>query len=146
MAETSTRVKIVRRSFSLQGTVLVDLPEIPGVVVQVSRVLWMVESFSAVTAVGIRLYHDIDVNKTLAFAEIPPNLWMLISQGLSGGSDSQAEVVFSPSYDLVGKQRFDFVSSAGTVVGHLTIHYTTRAERNRTVWNELRARTSFERD
>ncbi len=142
----STRVKIVRASFSTQATILVDLPDVPGEVVQVSRVLWMVESFSAVTGTGIRLYHDVDISKTLAFASIPPNLWMNISQGLSGGSDSQAEVVFTPPYELVGKQRFDHISSAGTVVGHLTIHYTTRPERNTTTWNELRSRTSFERD
>lgn len=141
-----TRVKIVRASFSTQDVILVDLPDIPGKVVEVHRVLWMTESFSSTTAIGIRLYHDVDVSKTLAFAAIPPNLWMNISQGLSGGSDSQGEVVFTPPYDLIGVQRFDHISSAGTVIGHLTIHYTMRSERNRTVWNELRARTSFERD
>jgi len=141
-----TRVKIVRASFSAQGTLLVDLPDIPGQVVLVSRVLWMVESFSAGTAIGIRLYHDTDTSKTLEFAAIPPNLWMNISQALVDAADSQAEVVFTPPYELIGRQRFDFITSAGTVVGHLTIHYTTRPERNRTVWNELRARTSFETD
>ena len=140
----STQVKIVRASFSTQNVILVELPDIPGIVVLVSRVLWHVESFSAVTGVGIRLYHDVDVSKTLAFNEIPPNLWMSISVGLSGAAQS-AEVVYTPPYELVGVQRFDHVSSAGTVVGHLSIHYTTRTERNRTVWNELRARTSFER-
>ena len=142
----STRVKNVRLSFSTQGVVLVDLPDIPGVVVEVRRVLWMVESFTDVTGIGVRLYHDIDVSKTLAFGETPDNLWMIIAQGLSGGADSQAEVVYDPPYDLVGKQRCDFISSVGNVVGYLQIHYTTRREPNRTVWNELRQRTSFERE
>lgn len=113
---------------------------------QVSRVIWSVESFSSATGTGIRLYHDVDVSKTLAFASIPPNLWMNISQALSGGADSQGEVVFTPPYELVGLQRFDHISSAGTVIGHLSIHYTIRMESNRTRWNELRSRTSFERD
>ena len=141
-----TRVKIVRLSFSTQDVVLVQLPDIPGIVVEVHQVLWNVESFTDVTGIGIRLYHDIDVSKTLAFSEIPGALWCAISQGLSGGADVQALVRFDPPYDLVGAQRLDHISSVGTVVGHLTIHYTTRREPNRTVWNELRSRTSFERD
>lgn len=142
----STRVKIVRVSFSSQVTELVELPDIPGLVVEVHRVLWMVESFSDVTGTGVRLYHDVDVSKTLAFDSIPPNLWMNVSQGLSGAADSQAEVVYTPPYELIGVQRLDTISSVGTVIGHLTIHYTVRREANRTVWNELRSRTSFERD
>lgn len=141
-----TRVKIVRLSFSTQSVVLVELPDIPGLVVLVSQVLWSVESFSQVTGIGIRLYHDIDVSKTLAFSEIPGALWCNISQGLSGAADVQAVVAFQPPYELIGAQRLDHISSAGTVVGQLTIHYTTRREPNRTVWNELRSRTSFERD
>ena len=142
----STRVKNVSLIFSTQSVVLVDLPDIPGLVVEVRRVRWMVESFSDVTSMGVRLYHDIDISKTLAFGEVPDNLWCNIAQGLSGGADSQAEVVFEPAYDLIGPQRCDFIAAVGTVAGYLTIHYTTRKEANRTVWNELRSRTSFERD
>ncbi len=140
------RVKIVRLSFTTQSTVLVELPDIPGVVVEVSRVLWMVESFSTATAVGVRLYHDIDMSRTLAFASIPPNLWASFSQGINVEGPAPIVIAFTPPYQLIGVQRLDFISSAGSVIGLLTIHYTVRKESNRTLWNELRARTSFERD
>ncbi len=141
-----TRVKIVRLAFSTQATVLVQLPDIPGVVVLVNRVLWMIESVSAVAAIGVRLYHDTDVSKTLAFADIPGALWFSSSQGGLSGDPPPVDIGYEPPLELIGVQRCDHVASTGNVIGHLVIHYTTRRERNRTVWNELRARTSFERD
>lgn len=141
-----TRVKILRLAFSTQAVVLVELPDIPGIVVLVSRVLFMVESFSAATAIGVRLYHDTDVSKTLAFTDIPGALWFSGSQAASGGGPPHVDVEYHPPYELVGAQRCDHISSAGSVVGHLVVHYTTRREGNRTLWNELRSRTSFERD
>jgi len=141
-----TAVKVTRLSFSTQGVVLVHLPDIQGVVVLVRRVIFMVRSFSAVTGIGIRLYHDIDVSKTLAFGEIPGSLWFAGGQAASGGGPPHMDVAYEPPIEMVGAQRCDFISSAGTVVGDLVIHYTTRSERNRTLWNELRSRTSYERD
>ena len=141
----SVRVKIVRLDISAQSLELIDLPDIPGQVVEVHRVKFGVRSFTDVTGVGLRLYHDIDVSKTLAFNAAPPNLWCTLNLGLSGAGQSD-EQIFTPVYDLIGSQRLDFVSSVGNVIGDLTIHYTMRRESNRTIWNELRARTSFERD
>ncbi len=141
---SDARVKIIRMSFSTSQTFeLVELPDIPGIVVLVSLVTFMVESFSSATGLSIRLYHNIDDSVTLAFANVPGTLWMNISMGINS-DPSQASVVYNPPIEMIGKQRLDAVSSAGTVVGHLMIHYTTRREPNRTVWNELRARTSRE--
>ena len=126
---------MVRLSFSTQATELVELPDIPGIVVEISRVLWQVRSFTAATAIGIRLYHDVDVSKTLAFGDLPPNLWCSLSQAASNGGPAPAEVIYTPPYELIGPQRLDFISSAGTVTGEIQIHYTIRREGNRTVWN-----------
>jgi len=141
----ATRVKVLRVSFSTQATVLVELPDIPGLVVEVRQVNWYLESFSAETAVALRLYHNIDLSVTLAFARVPGDVWWSVGQAVGTGGPSPVQTVYDPPFDLIGAQRFDHVASAGTVIGHLVIHYTTRRESNRTLWNDLRARTSFER-
>jgi len=136
---------MTRVSFSTQATVIVPLPDIPGRVVQVHRVLWMVSSFSAATAISIILDHNVSTAVTMSVNDFGSR-WVRIDQAASGGGPPHGEYVFSPEpYELIGPQRFDHVASAGTVIGTLAIFYSMRGERNRTLWNALRARTSFER-
>lgn len=141
----AAQIKFERVSFSTQATVITRLPDIPGVIVQVHRVLWMVSSFSAVTAITVVLDHNISLAVTLSVNDFASR-WCRIDQAASGGGPPHGDYPFWPEpYELVGAQRFDHVASAGTVIGTLAIIYSTRRERNRTLWNEIRARTSFER-
>jgi len=136
----------VTASFSSQTTQLVRLPDIPGQVVQVHLVHWAISSFSAVTGIALTLDHNVNLNITLSTNSDSKSQWWAGDQAHSGGGSAPITIPYRPPYELVGAQRFDHISSAGTVVGKLIILYTMRLERNRTVWNELRARTSFERD
>lgn len=143
MASTRTLLQRVEMTTTTQ-VVLLPFPDVPGQVVEVRRLLWQLSSFSAATAVVVVLHHNIEVAITLSTADFTA-AWARIDQGASNGGPAPVEVRFEPPYDLVGKQRMDFGLSSGTAVGILTVHYTTRRESNRTVWNELRSRTSFER-
>lgn len=141
------RYKSVMATFSTQATILVQLPDVPGEVVMVHRVLWMVSSFSDVTAIALTLDHNVNIAVTLSTDASSKSQWWAGDQGASGGTPPHVDVAYSPSpYELVGLQRFDHIASVGTVSGRLIILYTTRREPNRTKWNELRSRTSFERD
>jgi len=141
---SDTRVKFERTSVStVQTFQLIELPDIPGIVVQVRRVVVRVASISTGTGMAFRLYHNIDDSVTLAFADIPGTLWFDVDiQGTV--ENTWAETVYDPPYELIGKQRYDTLGSAGTASAGLMIMYTTRKERNRTLWNEIRARTSRE--
>lgn len=142
----SSRVKFARTSVSTaQTTELIELPDIPGIVVLISRVLVMLESASTGTGMGFRLYHNISLALTLPFASVPGDLWFWASLQATNEA-AVASVAYDPPYELVGKQRYDTIGSAGSAIVGLTIIYDTRRERNRTAWNEIRARTSFERD
>jgi hypothetical protein len=135
-------------TFTTQATILLPLPDIPGQVVQVRRVLWMASSFSVSTAVSIGLDHNVSLAVTLSTTESRGSRWCAIEDPHDddGGSGHPRLVEFGEwPYELVGLQRFDHVSSAGTVSGRLQVLYTLRREGNRTRWNDLRARTSFER-
>lgn len=141
----SLRAKFVRRSVGVvQSFELIELPDIPGIVVEVRRVLVNVESVSTATGMGFRLYHNISNAVTLPFSEVPSSLWFWASLQATNEM-AMADVEYSPPYDLIGKQRYDTIGSAGAAITGLTILYTTRREPNRTVWNELRRRTSFEK-
>jgi len=139
----ATRTKLTALSFSTQETVLIDLPDLPGQVLQVGRVLWMPGSFAGVTAVSIALHHNTSLAGTLALTDFG-SMWMRIDQHLNTVG-YYVPYDFEPPLELVGRQRCDVVSSSGTVTGVLAILYTLRTEPNRTLWNDLRARTSFER-
>ncbi len=139
------RLKMTRASFTTQSTLLIPLPDIPGKVVQVRRVQWGVEGNTASTVVGLRLYHNTDLSVTLAFADLPAqDLWCVLSF-ITLNDSLNPFMVYEPPYELVGTQRFDFLATGGTHTGVLTIAYTLRNERNRTLWNDLRSRTSHER-
>ncbi len=141
---SDTRVKFARTSVSVTQTFeLLELPDIPGVVVQVRRVKVRLESASTGTGMGFRLYHNIDDSVTLPFSDVPGTLWFWASMQATNEHASE-EQVYDPPYELIGKQRYDTIGSAGTAIVGLTIIYTTRRERNRTLWNEMRARTSRE--
>jgi len=127
------------------ATVLARLPDIPGQVVEVRRVIFNLTSFSAATAVAIVLHHNINLNVTLSTVNLTAQ-WAQMDVGASNGGPAPMHVPFDPPYDLVGAQRVDAQLSAGTAAGILMIIYTVRREPNRTVWNELRNRTSFEGD
>jgi len=136
-------VKLTRLSFSIQSTVLIELPDIPGEVVQVNDVLWMVSSFTMDTAITVILHHNTALSVSLSVNDFG-SAWCRMDQA-SGGGPPQVGYHFADPYELVGRQRCDFVASAGSVIGTLAILYSVRAEPNRTLWNGLRRTTSFER-
>jgi len=121
------------------------LPDIPGQVVEIRRVVFGLTSFSAATAVTVVFHHNVDLSITLSVGDFT-DAWGRITAGASGGTPSFEPMVFDPPYELVGAQRMDYQLSAGIGEGLVMVTYTVRRERNRTLWNELRSRTSFERD
>lgn len=135
-------------TFTTQATRLLRFPDIPGQVVEVRRVLWMASSFSTDTAVSLVLDHNVSLAVTLSTTENRASRWCAVDDphDTNGGSGHPRVVEFGEwPYELIGVQRFDHISSAGTVSGRLQVIYTLRREPNRTRWNALRARTSFER-
>jgi len=125
-------------------TTLVRLPDIPGLVVQVRRLVFDIVSFSSVTALIVVFHHNINLAETLSTGDTT-DAWAWMAAGLSGGGPRPLHLPFEPPFELVGTQRMDTQLSAGTGEGDLTVMYTTRREPNRTRWNAIRARTSFER-
>jgi len=125
-------------------TRIVHLPDIPGQVVQVRRIVFGLESFSSATAVVVVFHHNVELAVTLSVGDTTA-AWARVEAGASGGTPVFQPVVFDPPYELVGPQRMDYQLSAGTGEGSVMVTYTLRRERNRTLWNELRSRTSFER-
>lgn len=126
------------------ATNLVQLPDLPGLVVQVWFVAFMVRSVSEATAVSFTLHHNIGT--TAISVNDFGSMWTHGAGAYSGTANpGQIAIPFWPEpYELIGTQRWDAQPSAGTVSAILQIHYTLRRERNRTVWNMLRSRTSFE--
>ena len=131
--DTQTRTRLMR------------FPDIPGQVVEIRRVIFGLTSFTSATAVTCVFHHNIDTSITLSVGDFT-DAWGRITAGASGGTPHFAPLVFEPPYDLIGTQRMDYQLSAGTGEGLVMVMYTVRREPNRTIWNELRSRTSFERD
>jgi len=125
-------------------TRLMRFPDIPGQVVEIRRITFGLTSFSSATAVTCVFHHNIELSITLSVGDFT-DAWGRITAGASGGTPSFEPMVFEPPYDLVGTQRLDYQLSAGTGEGLVMALYTVRRESNKTLWNELRARTSFER-
>jgi len=134
-------------SISAQSTVLVDLPDLPQVVVQVWALYFDIQSSSAAAAIVHTLSHDVNLGTTLSTADVAGQ-WCHAEQGRAVDSlSNHIEVRFWPDpYELIGPQRWDVLPSNGSITPFITIHYTLRRERNANLWNLLRARTSFERD
>lgn len=142
------RVKIVSLGNITQQTAfLIELPDLPTLVVQVWSVFFDITSSSAATAITHTLWHDVNLGTTLSTLDVPGQ-WMHVSQGRAVDSlTNHIHVPFWPEpYELIGPQRWVCGVSNGTVAPKCTIHYTMRKESNKTLWNLLRARTSFERD
>ncbi len=140
------KVKRTFVSFTSQSTTLVELPDIPGQVVQVRAVHWFTSSFSQTASFVAILDHNISLAVTLSTTEDRESMWF---PGIGfvdvDGPSEQPSLRYDPPYELIGKQRFDHLATAGAMSGMLVILYTLRRESNRTVWNELRSRTSFEK-
>jgi len=133
---------------STQTTRLVDLPDLPSQVVQVWAVYFDLQNFDATMAVSHALYHDVNLGITRSINEVGAQ-WLHAEQPMDVDGPGQPHIVvrFWPEpYELIGTQRWDIVPSGGNATPFMTIHYTIRIERDRTKWNLLRARTSFERD
>lgn len=130
-----------------QQTTMIQLPDIPAVVVEVRRVIWLLSSFDATSALATILDHNVNEAVTLSTTEDRDSMWFPGHNAYDvDGFGVQANIEYSPPYDLIGKQRFDYLASGGNLSGMLVILYTLRREPNKTLWNELRGRTSFERD
>lgn len=127
-------------------TVLLRLPDIPGQVVEVRRLMFNLTSHSAFTGLATAFHHNVNLNVTLSVGDFTSQ-WarMNLGVGLIEGAQPM-HIPFDPPYDLVGVQRWDTQLSSGTAEATLMVNYTVRMERNKTIWNELRARTSFEGD
>lgn len=140
----SSRIKMTALIFSTQATVLVPLPDLPNQVVQVSSVIWQLGTFTAATGVVVVMHHNVSLAVTLSVNDFG-SAWCRLEHAASNGGPAPAVVEYNPPYELVGPQRCDHVSSAGTVIGSLLIIYTMRAEPSDVLWNALRRRTSFEK-
>ncbi len=125
-------------------TTLVRLPDIPGEVVEVRGLVFNLVSFSSATALKVVFHHNVNLAETLSTADTT-DAWAWMASGASGGGPRPLKLAFEPPFELVGVQRMDTLLSAGTGEADLVVLYTTRKEPNRTLWNALRARTSFER-
>lgn len=125
-------------------TTLVPLPDIPGLVVEIRRIVFNLVSFSEVTALKIVFHHNINLAETLSTADLT-DAWAWMAAGASGGGPEPLHLPFDPPFEVIGTQRMDTILSAGTAEGDLLLQYTMRRETNRTLWNALRAKTSFER-
>ncbi len=132
--------------FTTQVTFLARLPDIPGWVVQVHLVHWAVASFGAATSIAVTLDHNINLAITLSTNSDSKSQWFGGDQGANLEGPPAIVMPYRPPYELIGTQRFDVISAVGQVSGKLIILYTLRRETNRTLWNEIRSRTSFERD
>jgi len=147
MGSMSVKMDVLT-SITSQTTKLVELLDLPGIVVRVWSVQFMLSSFSESVAVAHALRHDVNLGTTLSTADMPGQ-WAHAEQpqDSDGAGLSNIIVPFWPEpYELIGTQRWDVNLSAGTISVKVAIHYTLRKEPNKTRWNLLRARTSFERD
>lgn len=121
---------------------LIPLPDFPGWVVQVHRVKAQLEGWTSTTIAGILLAHNTGPGFTFT-TTAPERAWTQLYIIPDGGPNS-AEQVFDPvPYELAGHQRFVLINSAGTTTVRLSVLYSLRRERNKTLWNALRAKTSF---
>lgn len=142
----SSRILHLFNSWTAQETVLVPLPDLPGQVVEIHSVIGQIQSSSVLSVISYGLYHNVDLSITLGMDLEIGQQWahLELRTGTGRTQSTPAVIHFPVPYDLVGLQRWDMTASAGTVVGTLSVIYTLRQERNRILWNELRARTSFE--
>jgi len=124
-----------------QTVQIIALPDLVGWVVQVHSVRAAFESFTAVTATFSLLAHNIGLGFTFQTGEAD-NAWA--QNPMIGDGPAMASVErFHEPYELIGPQRWVVINSAGTVVIRLSISYSMRREPNRTLWNEIRRRTSY---
>lgn len=142
-----SQVAFARNEFSTtQESQLIYLPDIPGQVVEVHNVIGQVVSFSASSANLVALYHNTDLGTVLNANDFGAQ-WCRLELSTNTGAAivSPVSIYYPVPYELVGPQRMDTLASAGNVDVVVMIIYTMRAEPNRTLWNALRQRTSFER-
>lgn len=137
----------IQESITQQTTVLMRLPDLPGWVVEVLSVIVGVQSFSANTAVTSALYHNTDLGVALGINTNLAGQWCHLENPLDTDAAVGAQTVFAfpVPYELIGVQRWDCAVSGGTTTVVMSILYTLRREANRTLWNDIRRRTSFER-
>jgi len=130
-------------SFSAVGAIFFRLPDLPGWVVQVHRAAWRITSWTSGQSASLMLNHNV-ANNNISVNDLETAWARLNVRSDVGMGDEQ---VYTPEpYELVGKQSAHFSLSGGTIDGILAIVYGMRREPNRTLWNALRARTSFEKD
>lgn len=134
-------------SVTSQTTRLLRLPDLPGHVVEVHSVIGHVQSFSANTAVSYGLYHNTDLGVTLGMNTELAGQWAHLEMPVDTDAGPPATPVFHfpVPYELIGVQRWDMAMSGGTITALISIVYTLRREPNKTLWNAIRRRTSFER-
>ncbi len=137
----------IASAITSQTTVLLRFPDIPGQVVEIHAVIGQVQSFSASAAISMALYHNSDLGVTLGMNTEIKGQWahLELPVDIDAAVVTPVPIWFPVPYDLVGVQRWDVVPSAGTITAFISVIYTVRSEGNRTLWNELRRRTSFER-
>lgn len=137
-------IKLSRAVYSTQTLQIIRLPDIPGWVVRVHRVTHFVSSFSAAAAVSAVLNHNVNLGETLSINDFG-SAWCRIDQAITAEVPPGVQVYDPEPYELIGPQRWISIASAGNVISVLSIIYSMRRERNKVLWNALRAKTSFER-
>jgi len=123
---------------------IVQFPDRPHYVVQVHRVTSFISSHSLATAVGTIFDHNISLAITIQINDFP-STWCRIDQAVTDSPPSGVQEYDPAPLELAGPQRLILVNSAGVITVITTVVYSLRFERSIDKWNELRARTSFER-
>lgn len=144
MPPSRTLLRIATALDTQTRTTLLPFPDIPGKVVEVRRLIFSLDSFSATTALLVVFNHNVNLAETLSLGDAT-SAWAWIAAGASGGGPEPMHIPFDPPFELIGPQRMDTQLSAGTAAARIMAIYTIRREPNRTLWNALRAETSFER-
>lgn len=94
------------------------------------------------TALASLLAHNTGPGFTFQSTD-PSTAWAQLFL-IGDGHAIRGEQVYDPEpYELIGKQRWVNINSAGTTTVRLAVVYSMRREPNRTLWNDLRAKTSF---
>lgn len=130
-------------TFSGVGADFIQFPDLPGWVVQILRVSWQAVSFSAEAGVALNLNHNV-ANNVIPINDFA-STWCRLNIASGGNRDVFQDFSAEP-LDLIGLQSAHFTISAGTLDSTLAIIYRLRRESNRTLWNAIRRRTSFEKD
>ena len=144
-------MRLLRGTFNVTTTVALDkvqLPEIPGQVVEIRLVQLMVDFLSADEQLSVFLTHEVPPSAAFERAVSGPSIWFesrLYTDSTTPGVLRliQPPLYYNPPFEVAGPQGINHQLSAGAATIFLTIGYTTRLAGPQE-YHILRRLTSFE--